>query len=129
MSVTGIGEVANFASMLVGRLFPDEKDQKKHHEAIARMASTGELDLIAKRAAIIQSETKSKNIIERTWRPITMLVFVFLIVSHWFGFTENVTDAEVDELLEIIKFGLTGFLIGQSAERVAEHLSKKKKNE
>jgi hypothetical protein len=68
----------------------------------------------------IQSESKG-NWLQRSWRPITMLVFVIVIVCKWFGLTDaGISEQESLELLSIIKLGLGGYVAGRSVEKVVE---------
>jgi len=57
--------------------------------------------------------------LQRTWRPITMLVFVGLIVARWLGWSApNLGEAEVLKLWDIVEIGLGGYVIGRSAEKI-----------
>ncbi len=70
-------------------------------------------------AKAIQAEASSSSFLASNWRPITMLTFVALIVARWLGFTIDSLTPEIEEqLFEIIKFGLGGYVIGRSAEKV-----------
>jgi len=55
----------------------------------------------------------------RTWRPITMLTFVALIVARWLGWSApNLAEAEALKLWDIVEIGLGGYVIGRSAEKI-----------
>ena len=74
------------------------------------------------REAIIVAEANSESWIARSWRPITMLTFVALIVAHWFGFTvPGLSESERLATMELVKIGLGGYVVGRSAEKVAKH--------
>jgi hypothetical protein len=48
-----------------------------------------------------------------------MLWFAGLVGAYWFGFTpENLEPRSIDALFEIVKFGLTGYVVGRSAEKI-----------
>lgn len=71
-------------------------------------------------ASIIKSETESGNWLTKSWRPVVMLNFLLLINLYWFGIVpENMTEATVLSLLEIIKWGLGGYVVGRSVEKTA----------
>ena len=54
-----------------------------------------------------------------------MLTFVSLIVAHWLGFTaENIEEEEVIMLLEIVKIGLGGYVLGRSGEKIMKEYKK-----
>ena len=74
---------------------------------------------------IIVAEAQSGNWITNSWRPITMLTFVGLIVLHWLGFTpENLPEGQVLALLEIVKVGLGGYVLGRSGEKIVKEWKK-----
>jgi hypothetical protein len=65
------------------------------------------------------AEAQSKNWLASSWRPVTMLIFVGLIVARWFGWTApGLSEPEVLELWAIVKIGMSGYVIGRSVEKV-----------
>lgn len=67
---------------------------------------------------IIVAEAQGDSWIQRNWRPITMLVFVGLVVAKWLGFTApGVSEAIELALLDIIQVGLGGYVVGRSVEK------------
>ncbi len=47
-----------------------------------------------------------------------MIFFALLIGLHWLGFTsDKLSEAQILSLLEIIKVGLGGYILGRSAEK------------
>ncbi len=65
------------------------------------------------RATIIETEAKSSNWLTASWRPITMLVFLALIVAGQLG-----GPPVPEEMWPLLKLGLGGYVIGRSAEKV-----------
>lgn len=75
-------------------------------------------------AKIVLAEAQG-SWIKGNWRPITMLVFVGLIVAHWFGLSpDNLSEAQVLELYQLVQIGLGGYVLGRSAEKVSENMRK-----
>lgn len=72
-----------------------------------------EQKIIEVQGSVIVAEAQSKSWITRSWRPITMLTFVFLIVYS--TFTGLVIP---EDLWTVIKLGLGGYVIGRSAEKI-----------
>jgi hypothetical protein len=72
---------------------------------------------------VIMSEAKSESWLARNWRPISMMTFTAMIVLHWFGLTAVISDAQVLEILAIIKYGLSGYVVGRSGEKIASVVS------
>ena len=73
---------------------------------------------------IIVAEAKSESWIARNWRPITMLVFVFIIFNNFvlvpygtaFGFPMPSVMLPPD-MFALLKIGLGGYVVGRSAEK------------
>jgi hypothetical protein len=74
---------------------------------------------------VIVAEAQGGSWIQRNWRPVTMLTFVGLIVAHWLGWTApGLTEDMTLALLEIIKIGLGGYVVGRSAEKCVKYYRK-----
>ena len=75
--------------------------------------------------SIIVAEAQGESWLQRSWRPITMLVFVGLVVAHWLGFTApNISDKIVSDLLTIVQVGLGGYVLGRSGEKIVKEWKK-----
>ncbi len=97
----------------------EDKDQAQAIKAkLQEMVLTGQMREIEEAAANIRAEAMGDSWLQRSWRPLTMLTFVSLIVAKWLGFTApGVTEAVELALFEIIKIGLGGYVVGRSVEK------------
>ena len=97
----------------------EDKDQAAAIKAkLQEMVLTGQMREIEEAAANIRAEAMGDSWLQRSWRPLTMLTFVSLIVAKWLGFTApGVTEAVELALFEIIKIGLGGYVVGRSVEK------------
>ena len=103
---------------LIKRIFKDPEQHAIAQNELYRMAAEGDLEQFKAQVSVIVAESQSESGLTRTWRPITMLTFVSLVVAHFLGFTApNISPEQVDGLLEIVKYGLTGYIIGRSTEK------------
>jgi hypothetical protein len=64
-------------------------------------------------ANIVTAEAQSSHWLTSTWRPITMLTFLVLIVLAQLGFTSPVPE----DMWPLLKLGLGGYVIGRSVEK------------
>tara|TARA_X000001382_G_scaffold127564_1_gene115635 strand:- start:254 stop:658 length:405 start_codon:yes stop_codon:yes gene_type:complete len=80
-----------------------------------------EKNLLSKQSQIITAEAQGNSWLQRSWRPITMLVFLLLVVLDSFGWLSNPLAPEAWTLLQI---GLGGYVVGRSAEKLAIPVSK-----
>lgn len=74
-------------------------------------------------ADVIKTEAQSSSWLTRTWRPITMLSFVFIIfVVVFTGGYVNGHQLDKDfvlKILDIVQVGLSGYVVGRSMEKIA----------
>lgn len=78
-----------------------------------------EQSILESRASIIKAEATADSWLTRSWRPMVMLFFTFIVGCVFFGFTPpGVPEAFVVEIMSLIKLGLGGYVIGRSAEKV-----------
>tara|TARA_R110000824_G_scaffold173284_2_gene351300 strand:+ start:1060 stop:1458 length:399 start_codon:yes stop_codon:yes gene_type:complete len=114
--------LGGIGSQIAKNLFPDPADETKRQEIETQfqaqiVANAAEIEKAA--AGIINTEAASKHWLAANWRPLTMLVFVGLIVSRWLGYSaENMTEAEYLSVYDLVKIGLGGYVVGRSAEKI-----------
>ena len=73
--------------------------------------------LLASKTAIITAEANGQGILQRNWRPVTMLTFLFLVVCDSFGV---LAFRLADEAWTLLQLGLGGYVIGRSAEKITK---------
>ena len=106
------------------------KDPQKELELIQKLNEL-ETEIIKSKAEIITAEAKSEHFLTSTWRPITMLVFTFIIANNYilvpylqaFGF--DVPTLQLDtEMWELLKIGIGGYVVGRSVEKAVKEYKK-----
>jgi hypothetical protein len=125
MAFDPVSAAFDVGGKLIDRLWPDpaQRDQAKlklmelqQSGALAQLAAETEL---SKGAADIVKTEAAGGFLASSWRPITMLVFVGLIVARWFGLSApNLQEAEYLKLWDIVQLGLGGYVIGRSVEKI-----------
>jgi hypothetical protein len=119
---TIVGILGRIAGTVAERIFPDPQHELKRLELqqalqAAVLERTSEIERAA--AEVVKTEAQGQSWLQRTWRPITMLTFVALIVARWLGWSApNLSEAEALKLWDIVEIGLGGYVIGRSAEKV-----------
>lgn len=84
--------------------------------AAAQSTMDYEKQLLTGQQAVIQAEATSNNWLTSSWRPITMLVFLALVVADSLGWLPSPLAPQAWSLLQI---GLGGYTIGRSVEKTA----------
>ena len=80
-----------------------------------------ESKLMDSKTKIITAEATGKSWMQRSWRPITMLTFLALVVCDSFGILKFRWAPDAWTLLQI---GLGGYVVGRSAEKIVPQLAR-----
>ena len=119
-----IGPVIGVFGKVLDKVLPDKMSDLEKAEIMAKMevaAQQADWSIIQRQADVIMSEATGESFLQRNWRPIVMLWFAGLVGAHWLGFTpENLSEDQVGNLMEIVKIGIGGYVVGRSAEKVAK---------
>lgn len=78
-----------------------------------------ETKLMDSQAAIIKAEATGQSWLQRSWRPITMLTFLALVVFDSFGL---LAFRLADEAWLLLQIGLGGYVAGRSAEKITSQV-------
>ncbi len=80
-----------------------------------------EAQIMQAKADVIMTEAKGSSWIQRSWRPITMLTFLVLVVMHHFGWLAVELS---EEMWGLIKIGIGGYIVSRGAEKVVPDITK-----
>ena len=107
-------------SGIIRSKFPDPAEAAKLEAEMQAELWRNAHQLNAAVADIIKTEANSQHTLAAIWRPLVMLVFAGLIVARWFGWVApNLSEAEYLKLWSIVEFGLSGYVVGRSVEKIA----------
>ncbi len=119
-TLEGAGELAKDVRTAITGEIPAEKRAE-----IESKLFEIEANIKKSQSEIIIAEAKGESWLQRNWRPMVMLFFAVLIGMTFFGLRpEGVTDEIFIELMGLLKIGLGGYVIGQSAEVIADKWNK-----
>ena len=123
MNVLGlIGQIFKPATELIDNLHTSE-EEKLQQKAVLLQLQTDflvqglqyEQEQLKAKAQIVMAEAQSPHVLTATWRPITMLTFLALVVADQFGWLAFRLAEDAWTLLQI---GLGGYVVGRSVEKV-----------
>lgn len=119
MALDPVTAALDVGGKLIDRLWPDPAQRDQAKLAMLELAQKGELAEFTARAEIVKTEAASSHWLAANWRPLLMLTFGGLIVARWFGWAApNLSEAEYLKLWSIVEFGLGGYVIGRSVEKI-----------
>ena len=94
--------------------------------AMKQALAESEARIYEAQSAVVSAEAKGESWLQRNWRPLLMVVFAFLLVCTWFGlFSSRIGPDLQMELLNLVKWGMSGYIVGRSAEKIAGKVSGK----
>ena len=110
------------------KLFTSKEEKIKAEALIKEIIIQKQLELQQMQTDIIITEAKG-NWIQRSWRPILMMAFGFIVIYVKFlapllGLT--IPELEI-EFWELLKIGIGGYVVGRSAEKISKNIVISKK--
>ena len=126
MAFDPISAALDIGGKLIDKFFPDPQAAQAAKLKLFEMQQSGDLarltaetDLGKAAASIVEAEAKSEGWLTRSWRPLTMLVFVGLIVARIFGLTDqHISTEEYDRLWQLVQIGVGGYVASRGIEKV-----------
>jgi len=117
-------DILGIGAKLIDKIIPDKEAADKAKLELLKLDQEGKLTELKAQAQIINTEAASQHWLAANWRPLTMLVFVGLIVARWFGWAApNLAEEEYIKLWSIVELGLGGYVIGRSVEKIVPQIA------
>ena len=113
--VSAVGEI-------VDRLTLPGREKNQLETAILRPLIAVEEKPISTQAASIREEARG-NWLQRSWRPIVMLVFTLIILAG--TFLNLPILADTSRFWDLLEIGLGGYIIGRGSEQLVSSLLKR----
>lgn len=121
LDITGVGAIAELASNVVNKIWPDKTEEEKQQLAAAVMVVQGQID-------INKEEAKSDSIFVAGWRPFIGWVCGSACAWNWIGLpmakaglliagvTLSISPADLSEMLPVL-MGMLGLGALRTAEK------------
>ena len=110
------------------KLFTSKEEKIIAENAIKQILLQKQLELQKMQTDVIITEAKG-NWLQRSWRPILMMSFGFIVIYVKFIgplFGLPIPPLEL-EFWELLKIGIGGYVVGRSAEKIANNITVTKK--
>ena len=80
--------------------------------------------LMEKQSIIIETEAKGQSWLQRNWRPILMVICMFIVFNNYvlvpyFKLPSVILD---DRIWNLMEMGVTGYVAGRSLEKISQSL-------
>ena len=118
-----IGQIFKPAAELIDNLHTSQEEKMQIQAAVREVELNAALQfmeyekqLLEGQTSIVVAEAQGGSWLQKSWRPITMLVFLGLVVLDSFGL---LAFRLADEAWLLLQIGLGGYVVGRSAEKLA----------
>lgn len=116
-----LGEIGG----IIDTLALSSKEKTQLQANLTEVLSRFEADLRQQQAAVIRAESAG-NWLQRSWRPIVMLVFSGVVLAGIL--TPLPLPDDGSRFWDLLEIGLGGYVVGRSFETVSAGLGKQIKN-
>ena len=121
---SGIAEVTNAVGGVVDKFVTNDEERLQAKKELTEVVTKFTTDITAAQADVLKVEL-SGNWMQRSWRPVLMLAFGFIILYQYF--ISQVFDLPLVDLPErffdLLEIGLGGYVIGRSVEKVIDSVA------
>lgn len=114
---------------LIERIFPDKEKQDIAKAEMMTILAQAQAKEMEAKAGVVIAEATGESWLQRNWRPITMMFFLVLLGSYWFGLAPDYlinNPTIVSNLFTLLEIGIGGYIMGRSGEKIAERINRKK---
>ena len=119
-----IGEIGK----VIDNLFTSDEERIHAKNEILKVLKEQQLELQKLQTEIIVAEANG-NWLQRSWRPILMLAFGFIVI--YVKFVAPLFDLAIPELenefWNLLQIGIGGYVIGRTGEKIAKEYASTKK--
>lgn len=126
MSLDPLSAVINIGGKVLDKFVADKDLREKLKADMMIAAMNGELKEMEASASVIMKEAEG-NWIQRSWRPLTMIWFSFLLGLYWFGYAPAYlieAPTTINQLFNLLQIGIGGYIVGRSGEKIADSMRK-----
>lgn len=118
------GGVVKEVGNVIDKLFTSEEERIKAKNEVFKVLQEQQLELQKLQTEVILAEANG-NWLQRSWRPILMLAFGFIVIYVKFIaplFNLPIPPLE-NEFWNLLQLGIGGYVVGRSAEKIAGNIT------
>ena len=122
------GGVVKEVGKVIDNLFTSDEERLKAKNEVFKVLQEQQLELQKLQTEIVLAEANG-NWLQRSWRPILMLSFGFIVIYVKFIgplFSLPIPPLE-NEFWNLLQLGIGGYVVGRSAEKIASNITVNKK--
>lgn len=122
------GGLVTEVSNTIDKLFTSDEERLKAKNEMLKVLKEQQIELQRLQTTIIIEEAKG-NWLQRSWRPIVMLAFAFIVIyvkflAPVFGLD---TPPLENEFWDLLQLGIGGYVLGRTGEKIVKEYTSTKK--
>ena len=117
-----ISGIVNSISELIGQLTLPAREKRQLEVDLLELLAEHEKEMARSRSAAVVEEARG-NWLQRSWRPLVMLVFALIVLVG--TFTTLPILSETSRFWDLLEIGLGGYVVGRSGEKIMQAFARK----
>ncbi len=113
--------VVSAVNELIDRLTLPSREKRQLKTDLLKVFMEWEQRVMEARAAVLTEEARG-NWLQRSWRPLVMLVFALIVLVG--TFTNLPILSDTSRFWDLLEIGIGGYVVGRSGEKIAEAIFK-----
>ena len=110
-----IADVVKAISGVIDGVTLPAREKRELQAEVLRLVYEREREMIEAQASVIKVESAG-NWLQRSWRPLVMLVFAIIVLVGSFTSLPMLTDTS--RFWDLLEIGLGGYVVGRSGEGI-----------
>ena len=115
--------VVSAVNELVDRLTLPSREKRQLKTDLLKVFMEWEQRVMEARSVVLTEETRG-NWLQRSWRPLVMLVFTSIVLVG--TFTNLPILADTSRLWDLLEVGIGGYVVGRSGEKILQLIARKR---
>ena len=116
--------MVNAIGELVGRLTLPAREKKQLETDLLRVFMEWEQRVMEARTAVLVEEARG-NWLQRSWRPLVMLIFALIVLVGTFTSLPILSDTS--RFWDLLEIGIGGYVVGRSGEKIMQAFTRKRR--
>ena len=121
-TLEGVKNVVGAVGEVIDRLTLPAREKRQLQVDLLGLLAEHEKEMARSRSAAVVEEARG-NWLQRSWRPLVMLVFALIVLVGTFTTLPILSDTS--RFWDLLEIGLGGYIIGRGSEQLVSSLLKR----
>ena len=122
--VEGVKNVVSAVGEVIDRLTLPAREKRQLESDLLQVLAEWERARVEAQSAVLVEEAKG-SWLQRSWRPLVMLVFAVIVLVGTFTNLPILDDTS--RFLDLLEIGLGGYVVGRGGEKILQVFTRKRK--